>query len=80
MSGTNWINNVFELGLLGTGATLAARLLGPFPGAFWLTNIVREGLAAVYYIDSGARRWVEIPYSISTAGLPFPYGREVSPP
>lgn len=70
----------FEQGLLGTGATLVARLLGDDWEGAWLSNL---------RFENGDVRWFELRETSNIwrsrviEGLPpgpFPYGLEVEPP
>ena len=74
------MSNVFEKGLLGTGATIAARLNGPLE--YYVTNVVQFAgtQVLIYGIPLGP-----IPYPVILApppnpGSPFPYGFDVEDP
>jgi len=68
----NWGRTVSDMGLSGTGATLAARFLG-FPYIV-LTNARNAGLGQVqlwYTALDTELAWLMVPYP--TFGLHFPY-------
>lgn len=74
------MTNVFEQGLLGTGATLAARLLSITIQNVWLVNVVQFGQPVQYRYLPASRIWVGPEGSSGDGSKPFPYGNEVSPP
>ena len=73
------MNTLYQVGLLNTGATIAARLLGDWGPNAWVTN---EPMPA------GLFRWWELrvngtlwPRQAVNEGLTvFPYGQPVDPP
>lgn len=78
--GSNWVSNVFELGLVGAGCTLAARLLG-YTNVY-LTNYVIGNIAQAYQLTElqpGLFFWLWLGGWKGVVGG-FPYGAAVTPP
>lgn len=80
MSASNWVKEVFEQGLLGTGATICARVLVPLLTDHWLTDVVIDGFPAAYRKFVGTNAWGGPFFLAGDMSLPFPYGIPVEPP
>lgn len=73
------MNTLFEAGLLNSGATIAARLLGEFGPDCWLTNEPIGELARWWeYRPGTGRLWPRQVVKVNDG--PFPYGLEVENP
>lgn len=80
MSASKWITDVYDLGLLGTGATLVARLL-EFPSLhLYLTNVVVNGIPTYVQFFPGLDSWTGLLATGTPSSDPFPYGLDVNPP
>jgi len=67
------VNNVFEQGLLGTGATITARLLPVAARELWLTNVHHGNRVDVWEKFPATQGWDVTTFS--DKGLDrFPYG------
>lgn len=74
------MRNLYEVGLLNFGFSLAARL--PLPGQCYLTNLKIDGTAYWTFLDVAAPLafWRQ-PMPFNQVGdLHFPYGIPVEPP
>lgn len=72
--------NVFREGLLGTGATLAARVLDPTRPTLWVVNWTDGGQPACFEKILLTGVWVGPQFPFPPRAGPFPYGLPVTPP
>lgn len=77
---SKWRNNLFELGLLNWGFTLAARLLDfPGPPARYLVNRQGPLFHQPIFVSLVSDHWGEFFVSSIPVAGPFPYGYHVEP-
>lgn len=70
---------MYRVGLLGTGARLAARVLLPGLTDRWITDVRVDGLPMALRFFSGSGAWGAPEYLSIDGSLPFPYGLPVTP-